>query len=67
MTSKEIEEKTGMGACIVRRWAKANGVKRVESINGILAYDWSEEDLQRFLNRNTQRGTPAHKKRPGQS
>ena len=56
MTSKEIEEKTGMGACIVRRWA-----------NGILAYDWSEEDLQRFLNRNTQRGTPAHKKRPSQS
>lgn len=58
MTSKEIEEKTGMGACIVRRWAKANGVKRVESINGILAYDWSEEDLQRFLNRPTKRGRP---------
>ena len=58
MTSKEIEEKTGMGACIVRRWAKANGVKRVESVNGILAYDWSEEDLQRFLNRPTKRGRP---------
>ena len=58
MTSKEIEEKTGMGSCIVRRWAKANGVKRVESINGILAYDWSEEDLQRFLNRPTKRGRP---------
>ena len=67
MTSKEIEEKTGMGSCIVRRWAKANGVKRVESVNGILAYDWSEEDLQRFLNRNTQRGTTKKKKRPGQS
>ena len=58
MTSKEIEEKTGMGSCIVRRWAKNNGVKRVESVNGILAYDWSEEDLQRFLNRPTKRGRP---------
>ena len=42
MTSKEITEKTGMSLRLV----------------GILAYDWSEEDLQRFLNRPTKRGRP---------
>ena len=66
MTSKEITEKTGMSLRLVNQWAKMNKLNRIE-IEGILAYDWSKEDLQRFLNRNTQRGTPAHKKRPRQS
>ena len=67
MTCKDIEKLTGMGSRIIHKWARDNGLRRVESINGMLSYDWSKEDLQRFLNRNTQRGTPAHKKRPSQS
>lgn len=57
MTSKEITEKTGMSLRLVNQWAKMNKLNRIE-IEGILAYDWSEEDLQRFLNRPTKRGRP---------
>ena len=64
MTCKDIEKLTGMGSRIIHKWARDNGLRRVESINGMLSYDWSEEDLQRFLNRNTQRGTPGIKNAP---
>lgn len=57
MTSKEITEKTGMSLRLVNQWAKTNKLNRIE-IEGILAYDWSEEDLQRFLNRSTKRSRP---------
>lgn len=58
MTCKEVEEITGMGSRIVHKWARDNGVKRVETTNGILSYDWSDEDLSRFKSRSTQRGRP---------
>lgn len=61
MTCKDIEKLTGMGSRIIHKWARDNGLRRVESINGMLSYDWSEEDLQRFLNRSTQRGRPKKK------
>lgn len=51
MTTKEVCERYGMKTAMVTRWAKDNGVKRGEPINGIMAYDWTEEDCKRFEQR----------------
>ena len=67
MTCEEAAKRANVSLPLARKWAAKNNVKRIEVSGGILAYDWSEEDLQRFLNRNTHRGTPAHKKRPSQT
>ena len=58
MTCEEAAKRVNVSLPLARKWAAKNNVKRVEVSGGILAYDWSEEDLQRFLNRPTKRGRP---------
>ena len=58
MTCEEAAKRANVSLPLARKWAAKNNVKRVEVSGGILAYDWSEEDLQRFLNRPTKRGRP---------
>lgn len=58
MTCEEAAKRANVSLPLARKWAAKNNVKRVKVSGGILAYDWSEEDLQRFLNRPTKRGRP---------
>ena len=58
MTCEEAAKRANVSLPLARKWAAKNNVKRVEVSGGILAYDWSEEDLQRFLNRPIKRGRP---------
>lgn len=51
MTCKEIAEKYGVSKECVAVWARNNGVKRGEIVHGIVTYDWTEEDCERFLKR----------------
>ena len=60
MTSKEIEEKTGISYRRVVQWAKMNGIRQVGR-DGKFTYVWTDDDLQRFLERSTQRGRPKKK------
>ena len=48
MTTKEVAEKYGLSVPAVARWAKNNGVKRGEPVNGIMPFNWTEEDCKRF-------------------
>ncbi len=50
MNTKEVSEKYGVCFTACSRWAKENGVARIP-VKGILAYDWSAEDCERFLKR----------------
>jgi hypothetical protein len=50
MTSKEVSEKTGLTLAAVNRWAEKNGVAS-KPVKIISAYEWSGEDLERFLER----------------
>lgn len=64
MTTKEVAALFGVGLSIAARWAKANGVERVMSVNGIMAYEWTEADIERFKNRakaGWQKGRPRKK------
>lgn len=54
MTTKEVSEKYGVCIAAVARWAKNNGVKRGEPINGIMPFSWTEDDCRRFECRRTQ-------------
>ncbi len=56
-TSKEVADLTGIGNSTVRKWAKENNIKSFGK-----SYLWTEEDIEAFKSRNTQRGYPAHKK-----
>lgn len=64
MTTKEVSEKYDVCIAAVARWAKNNGVKRGEPVNGIMPYEWTEEDCQRFECRRAQgwtKGKPRKK------
>lgn len=43
----------GTSAILARRWAKNNGVAKTTT-----GYQWTGEDIERFLNRNKQVGRP---------
>ena len=47
MTTKEVSEKYGVCIAAVARWAKNNGVKRGEPVNGIMPFNWTEDDCKR--------------------
>ena len=53
MTSQEAAKKAGTSAILARRWAKKNGVTITNT-----GYQWTGEDLERFLNRNKKVGRP---------
>lgn len=58
MTSKEVAERFNVSLMTVLAWARKNSVKHDVAIHGILSYDWSDEDVERFKNRNKKRGRP---------
>ena len=51
MTTKEVSEKYGVCIAAVARWAKNNGVQRGKPVNGIMPFDWTEDDCRRFEQR----------------
>lgn len=50
MTTDDVMARFNLERAAVCRWAAKNGVARVPS-GGILAYNWTEEDCQRFAAR----------------
>lgn len=53
MNTKEVSERYGVCFAACSRWAKNNGVARVQ-VKGIMAYDWTEDDCRRFEQRKKQ-------------
>lgn len=58
MTCQEVADKFGVSRECAVVWARKNSVKHDVAIHGILSYDWSDEDVERFKNRNKKRGRP---------
>jgi uncharacterized protein YjcR len=50
MNSEDIAKQHGVNPSTVRNWAAKNGVGR-KQVGSILAFDWTEEDIARFLER----------------
>ena len=50
MNTKKISQLTGICFSACSKWAKENGVNQIK-VKGIMAYDWTEKDLERFNNR----------------
>ncbi|MDY2843900.1 MAG: DNA-binding protein [Treponema sp.] len=66
MTTKEVSEKYGVCIASVARWAKNNGVRRGEPVNGIMPFDWTEDDCRRFEQRRGKgwkKGVPRKKEK----
>lgn len=64
MTTKEVSEKYGVCIAAVARWAKNNGVQRGKPVNGIMPFDWTEDDCRRFEQRpgkGWKKGVPRNK------
>ncbi len=51
MTTREISERYGVSIAAAARWAKNNGVRRGAPVNGIMPFEWTEEDCGRFERR----------------
>ncbi|WP_288583629.1 DNA-binding protein [uncultured Treponema sp.] len=62
MTTKEVAERYGVCIAAVARWAKNNGVGRGEPVNGIMPFNWTEDDCKRF---ECRRAPGRSKGRPG--
>jgi len=60
-TSEQVAQKTGMSLPLVRRWARANSVPYVGE-GQRKTYQWRDEDVKRFLNRDTKPGKRAKPK-----
>ena len=58
MTTNEVAEKAGCKTITARKWALDNGVAFVGSDRAKI-YTWSNDDLERFLNRNTKIRKPS--------
>lgn len=61
MTTKEVSAKLKMADKTIRKWALENGV----SFTGEgrrKDYQWTEDDIIRFMNRNQTKGRPKTKK-----
>ena len=52
MTTDEVMARFNLERAAVCRWAAKNGVARIP-VGGILAYNWTEEDCQKFANRTS--------------
>ena len=64
MTTKEVSENYGICIATAARWAKNNGVQRGEIVNGIMPFNWTDEDCLRFEQRQSKgwkKGVPRHK------
>ena len=57
-TSEQVVQKTGMSAPLVRLWARENGVPFIGE-GRRKSYQWRDEDVERFLNRDTKPGKRA--------
>jgi len=59
MTTKELAEISGLTKWGVIYWCKKNGIKRKLGVNGIMEYNLTDKDIEKFNNRST---TPGKKK-----
>jgi len=56
MTSEEAAKLGGVSWILARKWAYKNGVAKEGAGRG--QYIWTDEDVDKFLARNKQRGRP---------
>ena len=59
-----VSEKYGVCIAAVARWAKNNGVQRGKPVNGIMPFEWTEDDCRRFEQRQGKgwkKGVPRNK------
>jgi len=66
MTTKEVADKFGLERVTLCKWCKKNGIKRKMGVNGIMEYNITEKDVEKFKRRTTmpgpKKGTPKKKK-----
>jgi len=64
MTAKEVAEQCGVSWVYLRKWCKENNIKRKLGKQGVMEYDLSKADIERFKNRNKKVGKPKSTKKP---
>ena len=62
MTAKEVAENCGVAWVTLRKWCKNNKIKRKLGAQGIMEYDLSEKDIEKFKARDKKRGPKTAKK-----
>jgi len=62
MTTQELADQEGVARITVIKWCKTHKIKRKMSVNGIMEYDLSDKDIQKFIDRDTKRGPKTAKK-----
>ena len=62
MTTQELADQEGVAWITLRKWCKNNNVKRKLGAQGIMEYDLSEKDIEKFRARNKKRGPKTAKK-----
>ena len=62
MTTQELAAQEGVAWITLRKWCKNNNVKRKLGAQGIMEYDLSEKDIEKFRDRNKKRGPKPAKK-----
>jgi uncharacterized protein YjcR len=60
MTTQEVAEKYGVSGKTVRVWCLANGVKRKLGKQGVMEYEMTDKDIEKFENRKP-KGRPKKK------
>ena len=51
MTTNEVAEKYGVARPTVIQWCQKNSIKRKLGKNGIMEYDLTKKDIEKFKNR----------------
>jgi len=58
MTAKEVAKACGVAWVTLRKWCKNNNIKRKLGAQGVMEYDLSEKDIEKFKARNKNKGRP---------
>jgi len=62
MTTNELAELEGVARKTVTMWCQKNGVKRKMGVNGIMEYDLTNKDIEKFKSRKP-KGRPKKSKK----
>ena len=63
MTAKEVAETCGVAWVTLRKWCKNNNIKRKLGAQGVMEYDLSDKDIEKFKARNRNKGRPKTSKK----
>ena len=53
MTTQQLADQEGVTRSTVIKWCKNNKLKRKMGKNGVMEYDFTEKDIEKFKNRRS--------------